>query len=293
MAEKNRKTFGDLLKDSLKEYKQVWKVFLIILILLSFIPSIIMTILQYFFDLSITKLGENFDPSLALPVFLKFYIPFLIIGLIVFILSIWMNSSFIYNSIYKKKEMSVKETLKGGRRYFWRFLGLSLIVGLILIAPGFMLGVIGGLLLFFNVSTVYMITYGIAFMIYIILIIWIFIYWLFSSYILIGENKKIIESLKLSKKLVYGKWWKTFGYMLLFIIIVVFAAVIILLISSLVNLGINPDYLGKSADIESNVYKINLAVSLIFNFIMSALITPFGVLFLKNFYLLRREERKK
>ncbi len=45
------------------------------------------------------------------------------------------------------------------------------------------------------------------------------IFWIFASYIFIGENKGILESLKISHQIVKGKWWKVFGWTLLFVLI--------------------------------------------------------------------------
>ena len=92
-----------------------------------------------------------------------------------------MSASFIYNALYRKKEMSVGETLAGGKRYFWRFFWFSLVYGIFSF----------GLFLLFIIP-------GIIFM----------VFWLFSSYVLIGENKRILESLKESHNIVKGKWWR-------------------------------------------------------------------------------------
>lgn len=46
------------------------------------------------------------------------------------------------------------------------------------------------------------------------------IYWAFTLYIVILNNKSGMEALKYSREVVKGRWWKTMGYLLVFAIIV-------------------------------------------------------------------------
>ncbi len=287
---KEKKRFSDLFSESWKEFKLNWKIFLVILILLSFIPSLVMRAFVYFFQPEILKSLENADISQIMPMLFNFYLPFLIIFLIIFVLGTWMNSSFIFNSVYKKKYMSVNETLKGGRKYFWRLLGLTLFSGLILGVPFFLINIFGIYLNLIETSII-MIIYWLIFVLYILFFIWIIICWIFSAYILIRENKGIIDSLKLSKRLIKGKWWRTFGYLFLFILIIGGIVLIIALIWFLINFIINPNYFNDLMNQTPNL--LNEIVSLAFGYIINIFFVPLSIFFLKNLYLARKNEMKK
>ena len=132
--------------------------------------------------------------------------------------------------------MTYKESIKGGLNYFWKYLGLSIV-----------------LIIFLFLLFLLLIIPGIIFL----------IYWLFAPYVLIAENKKIMESLKRSKEIVKGRWWHVFGYFLLFSIILG----IILFILTIPNFFLS-----------SGILK------LIINQVYTLISVPLSLLFFRNFY---------
>ena len=251
--------FGEIFSLSWKEYKKNFKVFATILILLSFIPAIITYIISIPFTLEYLKLGAQptFSEILAIYLSSKYLLVF-IFGIISFILGLWMSASLIYNSLYRKKEMSVKETLAGGRKYFWKFFGFS-IVYFIFLALLFLLLIIPGIIFL--------------------------VFWIFASYIFIGENKGILESLKISKKIVKGRWWSTFGFLLLFGLIAIGISIVFSIVPGIISIVIGLAYLTSPSSIPPpTVITINF-ISQIFSLLANLITTPLGILFFKNFYL--------
>lgn len=289
-----KKTFSDLFSDSWKELKENFKAYAVIIFLLSFIPSVIMYALLFVLGYNAGSLIENPSFSEIAPVI----IPFFIIMIIIIFLSIWMHASLVYNSFYKKKTMNIRESLKGGIKYFWKYFLLYILIGIIIIGIIGILIIIGiiiyALLKFNPVAVIIFIVLFFIFMAAVILyVIWLAVSWVFSIYVLIGENKGIIDSLKSSKKLVKGKWWKTFGYILLIGIILGVISAVISIPGLIINYILNPNIFSQTASIEPNVLIATESVSLIFNFLASLIAVPLSILFFKNFYLARRKEMKK
>lgn len=182
------KSFGELFNESWKEYKTNFKVYSVIIFLFLFIPSIIIVAAGIPLTAHIYNLDSNIDYSF-LEIFKPSLItPLILIWIISLILQFFVTASFLYNSLFKKqnKVMTVKETLSGGRKYFWKVFGFSVVTAILLIF-----------------LTLAFIIPGIIFM----------IFWIFAAYILVNENTGIIESLKKSYYLVKGRWWRTFGFL--------------------------------------------------------------------------------
>ncbi|MEK6918045.1 MAG: hypothetical protein AABW51_03790 [Nanoarchaeota archaeon] len=93
------------------------------------------------------------------------------------------------------------------------------------------------------------------------IIFWVF--WAFSPYLLLSGNDGAWDSMKKSKTLVKGRWWNIFGCMLLLFIIMV-------VVSSVAGL-----------------------IPFIGHIISSLVLTPFMILFFKNFYLDLKSGMKK
>ncbi len=244
--------FGEIFGLSWKEYKKNFKVFAIILVLLSFIPSIITFFISVPFTLEYLELGAQ--PTLSEILAIYFSSEYLIVFIFIvlsLILSLWMYASLIYNSLYRKREMSVKETLAGGGKYFWKFFGFSVVYFIFLI------------LLF-----VLLIVPGVIFS----------VFWVFASYVFIGENKGILESLKTSKKIVRNRWWRTFGFLLLFGLIAIGISLVFSIVAGIINLTIG-------LPIPPAILIITGFIERISNLLVSLILTPLGILFLKNFYL--------
>jgi len=160
-----------------------------------------------------------------------------ILVLILIIFAILANISYIYIALSKKNEVQFKEVFSKARGIFWKYVGFAIVITLFLF----------GLFLLFIVP-------GIIFM----------IFWILAPYILIHENKRIMDSLKTSKELVEGRWWRLFGYFL-------FLMVIIIVVSVLTGF-----------------------IPIIGDLVQYLVITPFSMIFFKNLYLdLKKNSVKK
>lgn len=165
--------FGDLLSKSWKEYKSNFWLFFKIFLLFGLISSTIyigLIIFSIFWD---PLQGSIFPLSSVSWPFL--IISFLVLGFFGLI----MNISYISISIFKENtKMSFGKALKGGLSYFWKYLGLFLLL-IILLIPLFVLLIIPEII--FS------------------------IYWSFSIFVLMRENTSIWQSMKRSKLIVKGR----------------------------------------------------------------------------------------
>ncbi len=274
--------FGEIFGKSWNEYKQNFRVFLIIFLLLFVIPSLIQFFVSIPSSLEIIELGSEPEPSEILGVIFSFkYLIVLIFSIILFLLGVWMSASFIYNSLYRKKEMSIKETLTGGKKYLWRFLAFSIVYGLFLI----------GLFLLLIIP-------GIIFM----------VFWIFAAFVFIGENKPILESLKISHNIVKSRWWRTFGFSLLFLLIVILVSWVFGIIAGIINVAVGFPYIwgafsevgveaistgNLNVFVPNHILFIMAFVKQIFQLGASLITVPLTVLFFKNFYLDMKSQKGK
>ncbi len=111
---------------------------------------------------------------------------YMIMALLSAIVNVFMSIAIIL--AIQNKSLTVMESYKQSMPFFWRYLGMSIILGVIIFL-GFLLLIIPG----------------------IILSIW----FAFSSFVLVAERTSIIDSLKKSREYVRGRWWAVFGRILL------------------------------------------------------------------------------
>lgn len=95
---------------------------------------------------------------------------------------------------------NVLSLLSESRKYFWRYIGASILVSLI---------ILGGLILLIIPGIMFAVMY------------------MFAAPIVLYENKSVIASLKQSKKLVHGHWWVTFGRIGVFMFIFIFISTLL------------------------------------------------------------------
>jgi len=285
------KRFGEILTDSWKEYKDNWKVYTKMLLLLSFIPALIVFLIEILLmrDILFNVITSTLSPSL---IFTPRFFLFMLLGIITAVLTVWLQASLIYNSIYRKKSMNVKDSLSGGKKYFWKLLGLTLLILIIFFAIAIIVGIIVGIgvLIIIALTITNIVSLLIILILFLLVIaailyaIYLGIKWTFSVYILIGENKGIIDSLKVSTRLVKGRWWKTLGYLSLFGLIILGIYIIYAIIILIINYAINPNYFSNPLVLDINRYIATQFISLILNFILASIITPFSIVFIKNLY---------
>jgi len=248
--------FGEIFGKSWREYSDNFKVLFKLFLYLSIIPTIVIFIIQVPYALEIFNLGVN--PSVAAFNAISMQPKHIVVGALTAIASIvfllFLYSSLVYNALYRKKEMSVKESLSGGKKYAWKYFLYCLVLGIFLIGL-FILLIIPGIIFL--------------------------IFWTFSAYILIGENKGILESLKESRRIVSGKWWRVFGYSLLFFIIIVGISIVFSIVGAIVGAVV---LLFEGTNI-TGFHLLTSFISLLFDLGGRIITVPLAVLFFKNFYL--------
>jgi len=248
------KTFGGLFKESLKEYGDkfipILKIFVVSYLFIAFLGAIMLLLFIPIFWLgeivNLFTFRGNFSDLIKNSLgqgegFFSIYgLLFLIIFLVILLVIVFAQASYFYIALSKKKNPLLREIFNNAKKYFWKYIALSIVLSfflfflyLALIIPGIIFSV----------------------------------YWIFAFYILISENKGIMDSLRRSKEIVKGRWWKVFGFLALMVLIIFGTSFILAFIP----------FIGQ-----------------IFS---SLVITPFAILFFKNFYIemknLKISKRKK
>lgn len=231
--------------------------------------------------------------------FLNFFVKaiwiILILGIIAGFASVYGMLAVFAPALKKKGSYGFKEALRETKPYYWRFVGLMLLIYLIM-SVGMIVGAILGIL-----------TFGLGILAAVIALIWLFILWAFAPYIIVDMNKGVFASMKESKKIVKGKWWRTFGYLLLIGLIF---AVVYWVISSIFNMILGAVFfsgmssigqqllVGGTIDVNIineliNTLVIYGSISMIISSVISIIAMPYLLLFGKNMYQSFRRERKQ
>lgn len=247
------KGFKQLFIDSFNEYKKNYRLYLTIIILFFFIPSLISFILEIPLNANLAALGKDPTPEQVFTAITtsNVLLPLAIISIIAFLLNLFASSSLIYSSLNNKYKF--KDAMNGGKKYFFKYLVFNIV-----------------LIIFLILLYLALIIPGIIFS----------IFWILSPYVLINENKGIIDSLKQSKSLIKGKWWKTLGYLLLFLIIIIIIGIIISIIGSIID--------------KLTFSTITSLLNFIKEQVTYIIFLPLGIIFFKNYYLeLKNKESKE
>lgn len=154
-------------------------------------------------------------------VFVFIFIVFLVIS------GIALNLTYI-NIGFADSSISFSDVLLKTKEHFWKYFGLVIVSG-IFITLLFLLFIIPGIIFC--------------------------VYWIFAAYVLIESQTTILNSLKESRKIVKGRWWKVFGYTFL---------------------------VGVIGSIVSGVGFLLFIVGV---FVSQFIASSFIILFVKNFYL--------
>ncbi len=110
------------------------------------------------------------------------WVIFAAITIVTVIANIFMGIALIL--ALNNRSLTVKEAYNESAKFFWRYLGLSILTSVVIVA-GFILLIVPG----------------------IILSVWL----TFAIFVLVLEKAEIVESMKRSKEYVKGKWWGVFG----------------------------------------------------------------------------------
>ncbi len=255
--------FGRLLDKSFDEYKANFKSIFKLIILFVGIPYLLFTILQIVFVVtdpnvfsivSNSQLMNQLDSEeLKIPLYYSitnagFSLVYLFFGILI--------SAGLLGTSLKKSKYSFKEIMETGKSKYWRFFGFSVVIfifilllSLLLIIPGIMFG----------------------------------IYWIFAACIFLEKKESIRNSLKKSKEMVKGRWWRTFGLYVLFGLVMIG----IVIVASIINIPsaiftmmstLNGTPLSMWMVIVSSI------LNLVYEVAISLIGVPLSVLFMKNFY---------
>lgn len=257
-------TFSKIFSKSIEEYKSNFKGILKFMLIFSgiiLVVSALFQILTMSFDKKILELISDpelinslIENTIQIPSY--YIIITLIIGITSFLLSVFVSAGLI-NSSVKNSKLSFKEIIKKGKEKYWKFLGFSIVIGIFtfLLSLAFLIpGIIFG------------------------------VFWVFAAYVFFEENKGIIKSLKTSKKIVKRRWWKTFGYMMLFILITFLVISVISLVKAPVTMINLKQTLLQQFDVSLSLLIATKALETLYLLIVNIILVPFSILFFKNFY---------
>ena len=245
------KRFRQLFGQSWQEYKSNFWLFVKIFALFGVLPAIMVALIRYVFpQINFTNLTNLSDFSQMLSVLMPALIFTVIFWIIIFILNVIIGISFIYIGFYgtEKNKLTMGQAIGNPLKYFWRYLGLAIVLFFAFIGL-FLLLIIPGVIFA--------------------------IYWIFAYYILIKENTRIVESMRRSKAIVKGRWWKVFGFSLLFVLIIIGISIVVSIPSIIYYLVIG---LTKTTF-------IGTVLDYLTSWITFIILTPLYILFFKNLYL--------
>ncbi len=257
-------TFSKIFSKSIEEYKSNFKGILKFMLIFSgiiLVASALFQILTMSFDKKILEILSNpelinslIENTIQIPSY--YLIITSILGIISFLLSIFVSAGLINSSI-KNSKFSFKGIIKKGKEKYWKFLGFSIVswiflvlLSLVFLIPGIIFGV----------------------------------FWIFAAYVFFEEDKGIIESLKKSRKIVKGRWWKTFGYIILFVLIVFLVIAVISLVKAPVTMINLKKTLLQQWDVSLSLLIATKALETLYLLIVNIILVPFSILFFKNFY---------
>lgn len=242
--------FGDIFSLSWNEYKSNFKLYSKLILLFSFIPSLIYYALIQYYNF---KTGYVQDIGLVLTS--------ICLSVILLLITVLATIGILSSSIYKVKDFSKTKLLL--KKYYLKYILFNLVLFVFLL-PLFLLLIVPGIIFA--------------------------VFWSFGAVVLIAENKKAREALKRSHELVNGKWWTVLGYTILLGLIsaaiglgfgvIKIPTYIWLLIDTTNNPGLYAD-----GSLPTMVSLIHAWVSQIANLLAQFVTVPLSLLFIKNFYL--------
>jgi hypothetical protein len=292
----------EVFSKSLSEYKSNFGFFVksvgLFIVLFSLITAII-PVIYFFSDGTYQRLGTlsvsdssyaEVSSQMIFNQHLNMWIVVAIISLIGMLFSIYAYGG-IAGLLIKKKSLTYKSFINEGKNNFWRVLGFCLLVLLIVLISliiislpillVYILRVLG------NESTSIAIFATLVFLALILAAIWIMINWIFSFFFFVGKSSRFRDSLRESRELIRGRWWKTFGYLILLFLFLAAVGIVVELPFGLVNLVL--DMMGN------NNYQSKIIINNLSNFvsiIVQVFTFPFSLLYLKNLFFNYSESKK-
>jgi hypothetical protein len=181
----------DLIKKSLSLFFEKENFIYLVKIYAPLLPFQLFFVLQTYFVDSQSKVLNTTDLSLVYSTYIWLTVVVVVVNLLNIIIAFWVSLAGIIavSGIVSGKKTTVKEVFASSWTRLRLFALLSVLVGLIEIGGGILL-IIPGI--------IFGIWYG------------------FSEFVFVVEGRGIKDSLKASKKLVVGRFWKVFGRVLVF-----------------------------------------------------------------------------
>lgn len=258
-------TFEKILKNSWNDYKKNFKSIFNFMFVFKGIPIILFTLISIYFIFNDTNVYNLFISEInynnpTLPWY--YLITSWIFGLIMLLLFLFISGALTSLSLRKTK-FSYKELTKEGRSVFSKYL-LYNIVYVFFLFLLFLLLIIPGIIFF--------------------------VYWIFGPYVLFDKKKTISQSLKESRYIVKGRWWKVFGYISLIALIYLGIAIIFGIISL-------PFYIIQFMStfngtiLSPRFFVFSSIFSAISSFLTELVALPLNILFFKNFYSELKKKR--
>jgi hypothetical protein len=244
------RTFGDMLSDTFNFVRQNFKpLFKGLFYIVS--PALLLMAIFWAYSYQILGGSSSFDltdPYLTgyltgkmLPVYL-----FMFIGT-----TLLMSVTFSYVKLYaedKEREISVSMLWQVAKKYFWKLVGLQVILG---IGAGIIIAVpVAGLIVALSTNSVVgiFLTF-LLFLAIFILLIFFFIKIYFSPLLIVVKDKGIFGAISESWSFTKGIFWKTFGFTLVLGLLVGIISYIFLLPGYLVMIiGMITGFAGNEGD---------------------------------------------
>ncbi len=263
-------SFGEVFGKSWKEYRDNFKAIFVLFAVFLLIPSLIVLVIDFIFlssSNSFAGMFFEFGKSVSSLSFgkLEFYYMFkmLLLGLAVFFLSLFAQAS-LFGASVKDGKYAFKNLLDLGSKNYGRFL-IFMVVSSTLLFLLFLLFIIPGIIFL--------------------------VYWIFGVYIFLEGKGNVWDSLRKSREIVRGRWWRVFGYGLLFILICFGISIAVSLITLPTGLFYVMSIL-KGNGVSVGLFIANAIINSIANFLTSLLTVPLAVLFFKNLYLELKRGKK-
>ncbi len=322
--------FGSVFGESWKDYKSNFKVMSKIQLLYYVLPTIILVsiLVALFFmmglydglrELHVAYLSilqnaalpdstsSSLDPNtlfvpLQSQIFAFIYqaIPFILLASVlsaINLLLVLFGNTAIASASVKKKSFTFSEAVNTAKKSYWKVVGLVLLILLIFV-------IIAAYFLAVLLLSALMGVVGIlVFLVAIPVAIWVVISWIFAVYIIVAEEKGVFASLSDSWRMVKGRWWKTFGYSLLFLLIISGISIIFSIVQWVLQIIILnafgfpqvlgfEQFLALSFDEIVRHMVISDSISGVVNIVSNFLLIPLYLLFFKNMYLVWKSKKK-
>jgi hypothetical protein len=253
--------------------------------------------------------GNAVSEEVVISEMVEFFRQLFLIGLraIPFSLLLWILglifSIVLFYSAFNNKEGKLRfgDALGKSMHYFWKFLGFTLLIYLIMILLS--LG-LAALTFLFVVTFVGIFLLPFLFLGFFILVVYLIVIWGLAVYFIFDEDCGVFESLRKSKELVKGRFWKVLGYILLMGLILIAVSLVFWMIAYLFTLPFGAGAINQAAMME-DFNKVQYAEVVVqqalaktaSNYIIEILAalttTPFMIFYFKNLYQELKEEKKK